>query len=292
MWHEGAKVATYSGSLIQLCCGEEGTLQTNTAGVSGECSWWMHHTGLPQPKAVCTAWVHVAQGPGRSARALSLVDPAFHALPRSKSLRFSGVLQGPRPRWALHFVPSPGPSHSGDWVLGKHTVPGGPCILCTSLVPATQSPGRTARAPSWVCRVSPLGSWSQTLTLLADVNYSGSQEDVVNNFNLLTLWWSIRSLGPRLQWPFAFWLWLSHTYLPLCLWGERALKGSQFSVLWYSLGHNPLFCEHASGHHAALEPLVGKVLFFWSLWWAHPLDCYVTLAPSDCPQGIQASPYP
>ena len=31
------------GSLVQLCCGEGGTLQTNTAGVCGECSQWMDH---------------------------------------------------------------------------------------------------------------------------------------------------------------------------------------------------------------------------------------------------------
>ena len=170
--------------------------------------------GLPQPKAACTSWVHIAQGPGWFARALSLVDPAFHALPRSKSLRFSGVLQGHRPRWTMHFVPSPGPSHSGDWVLGKHTVPGGPCILCTSLVPATQFPGRTARAQSWVCRVSPLRSWSQTLTLLADVNYSGSQEDVVNNFNLLTLWWNMRSRGRDCSGPLPSG---SDCHTPTCL---------------------------------------------------------------------------
>ena len=57
---------------------------------------------------------------------------------------------------------------------------------------------------------------------------------------------------------------LAISRLPLCLQGGRALYGSWLALLWYLL--NPLFCERARGHHAALEPLVGKVLFFWSLW--------------------------
>ena len=40
------KVVTYLGSLVQLCCGEGGTLQTNITGVCGECSQYMDHTGF------------------------------------------------------------------------------------------------------------------------------------------------------------------------------------------------------------------------------------------------------
>ena len=58
----------------------------------------------------------------------------------------------------VHFVPFPGPSSSGNQMLGECTVPGGQCVLITSWVPATQLPGCTARAPSQVCHVSPLGS--------------------------------------------------------------------------------------------------------------------------------------
>ena len=90
-----------------------------------------------------------AQGPGCSIRALCQVGPAFRALPRSKLLRFSGALQGHRPRWAVHFVPFPGPSHSGDWVHGECTVPGGLCILGTSL--AALFSGCTLRAQSQMC---------------------------------------------------------------------------------------------------------------------------------------------
>ena len=105
--------------------------QTPLACVGSACSGWTT-LGLPQPKAACTSWVHPAQAPGCSARALSQVGPAFCALPRSRLLRFWGALQGHRPRWAVSFVPFPAPSDSGNWVLGECTVPGGSCILITS----------------------------------------------------------------------------------------------------------------------------------------------------------------
>ena len=116
-------MAACLGSLVQLCCGERGNLQTNTTGKLGSvCSAWTT-LGLPPPKAACTFWVHTAQAPGCSVRELSQVGPAFYVLPRSKPLRFVGVLQGHRPRWAVCFVPFRGPSHSGDWVLGqKHSL--------------------------------------------------------------------------------------------------------------------------------------------------------------------------
>ena len=57
------------------------------------------------------------------------------------------------------------------------------------------------------------------------------------------------------------------THLPLCLWEGRATNGSQVALIWYSLGSNPLFCEHVlwafQGHCAALEPFPGKIFFFF-----------------------------
>ena len=38
-------MVTYLDSLVQLCCGEGGTLQTNIAGMCGECLHWMDHIG-------------------------------------------------------------------------------------------------------------------------------------------------------------------------------------------------------------------------------------------------------
>ena len=105
--------------------------------------------GLPQPKAACTSWVHSAQAPGCSARALSQVDPAFHALLRPKPLGFLGAPQGHRPRWAVCFVPFPDLAAQVTRCL-VNSVPGGPCILFTCPVSAAQFPGCASRAQSRV----------------------------------------------------------------------------------------------------------------------------------------------
>ena len=70
-------------------------------------------------------------------------------------LRYSARAQT---RLGVHFVPFTGPSSSGDKVFGGCTVPGGQCVLITSLVLAARFPGCAARAPSQVCQVPPLGS--------------------------------------------------------------------------------------------------------------------------------------
>ena len=150
-------MATYLGSLVQLCCGEGGTLKTMLLACVGSAHGGCTTLGLPHPKAACTSWVHTVQAPDCSARALSHVGPAFRARPRSKSLRFSGVPQGHRSRWAVCFVPFFRPCCSGDQALGERSVPGQPCVLCTSLVLTTQFPGCTTRAQSQVCLLSPLG---------------------------------------------------------------------------------------------------------------------------------------
>ena len=128
-------------------------------------------------------------GGGLAGRRLLTVDrphwdchsPRWHILPRSTLLRLLCATGGHCPRLAVYFVPFPGPSHSGDQVLSKHTVQGGLCILCTSLVQAALFPGCTTKTLSQACYVSPQGSWSQTVTLLANVNQPGSQEDMVSD---------------------------------------------------------------------------------------------------------------
>ena len=106
----GRRVVTYLGSLIQLCYGEGGTLQTNIIGVCGECSQCMDHTGLPQ-----------------------LTEPV---LSRSTLLRLQVVLQGNCPKWALgcvHF-PDLSCSGSGSRVLHKGTNSVGPAFCALLLV--------------------------------------------------------------------------------------------------------------------------------------------------------------
>jgi len=58
-----------------------------------------------------------------------------------------------------------------------------PKVACTSQVQAAQVPKCSKRAQSQVGRASPWGSWSQAVTLLADRNHPGSQEDVCEETN-------------------------------------------------------------------------------------------------------------
>ena len=116
------------------------------------------------------------------------VGPAFCALPRSEQLRQTDAWWAESPRRVV-------------------------CLI-TSSVPAAQFPECTARPPSKVCHVSPLGSWSLTAILLADVNLPGSQEDLVSN------WESAHSLvedafsGAQIASCLPA---LAVTHLPLCL---------------------------------------------------------------------------
>ena len=160
---------THLGSLVQLCCGEGGSQQTNNAGMCGECSQWKDHATsqgtvcfpglhcsvsrmlckgtIPSgPCIPCTSQVQAAQGLRGSARELFPMVPAFHALPRSKLLRISGALQGHCAQWSLHSMQFPGPSCSGSQGLCKSTVPSGPCIPCNSQVQAAQGLRGSARA--------------------------------------------------------------------------------------------------------------------------------------------------
>ena len=100
-------MVTYLGSLVQLSYGEGGTLQTNIAGLFGECLQCMDHTGFAPSSRWCVL-------PGSTLLSLQ------GALPRSKPLRFSGNLKEHRLGWA--------------------------CVLCPSQVLAAQVTGCLARA--------------------------------------------------------------------------------------------------------------------------------------------------
>ena len=111
---QGAKMVTFSGSLVQSFCWAGGTLQTNITGVCGECSQCFSCTGFAPTHSVCTFMVYTSQALGCSARnclrqvlgcmhfpGLShldsgswvlhkgpdLVGPVFCALSRSEQLR-------------------------------------------------------------------------------------------------------------------------------------------------------------------------------------------------------------
>ena len=107
-------MVSYLGSLVQLCCGEGGTLKTIITGMCGECLQYLGHPGFAPAHGACASLVYTAQAPGCSAGELSKVGPGLYALPRSKLLRF-------------RFSSTP-KRHRLDWA----------CILCPSQVKAAQ----------------------------------------------------------------------------------------------------------------------------------------------------------
>ena len=68
----------YLGSLVQLCFGEGGTLQTNITGMCGECLQCLGHTGFAPAEGVYAFPVYTAQAPGYSAGELSKAGPGLH----------------------------------------------------------------------------------------------------------------------------------------------------------------------------------------------------------------------
>ena len=142
----------YLGSLVQLCCGEGGTLQANIPGVCGECSQCLGHTGLAPAQGGCAFLVSTAQAPGCSAGELSEAGPGLRALSRSKPLRFrfSGTPQA-QTRLGLRFVTFPGPRSSGQQVLGQHTPQVGGASYHLPASRRSVSWGETVGAPSQVC---------------------------------------------------------------------------------------------------------------------------------------------
>ena len=153
-------MVTFLGSLVQLCCGEGGTLQTNITGVCGECLQCLGHTGFAPAHGVCAFPVYTAQAPGCSAGELSKAGPGLHALPRSKPLRFrfSGTPQRHRLSWACVLCPSQVQADQMTRCLARAVTPSWRVHLITFPIPVAQFSGCTRGAPSQVCHVSLLGS--------------------------------------------------------------------------------------------------------------------------------------
>ena len=203
--------------------------------------WWFYGrvNGDLLQEGLCHTQVCCSQSPCPCGR--SLLTLIFTRDPQTQSwLSLCGL--------GVHSVPFPGLSSWVDQVLGEHTVPGGLCILITSLVQASQFPECVMRAASQVHCMSLLESWSQTVTRLADVNHPGSQEDLVSSWepahSLAEGAISVAEIAAA-----SCLLALAVGSLPLCL---QAGRGRYAALLWYLL--NPLFCEWVRAYR-------GKVLF-------------------------------
>ena len=153
-------MVTYLASLVQSCCGEAGTMQTNITGMRGEYSQCLGHTGFAPTHSLCAFLVYTAQAPGCSAGELSKVGPGLCALPRSKphTFKFWGTPQRHRLVWACTFCPSHVRAPQATRCFESTLFPGVAVSLITSPIPAAQFPVCAAGAPSQVCCVSPLGS--------------------------------------------------------------------------------------------------------------------------------------
>ena len=121
----------YLGSLVQLCFGEGGTLQTNITCVCGECSQCLCHTGFVSTHSVCAFPVYITQVPGCSAGKLSKAGPVLCALPRSKLLRFrfSGTPQRRRLSWVCVLCPSQVQAAQVTRCLASTLSSGGWCVI-------------------------------------------------------------------------------------------------------------------------------------------------------------------
>ena len=119
------------GSLFQPCCREGETLPTNVTGVCGACSQCLGPTGFAPAHGVSAFPVYIAQAPGCSAGELSKVGPGLRVLPGSQ-VQVLGYSTKAQTRSGRRFVPFPGPSSSGDQVLGQCTLPRWAVRLITS----------------------------------------------------------------------------------------------------------------------------------------------------------------
>ena len=124
-------MVTYLGSLVQYCCGDRGTLQTNITGMCGECLQCLGHTGFASAHGSCAFPIYTSQALGCSARELSEAGPGLGALPRSKPLRFrfSGSPQRGRLCWTCVLCPSQVRASQTTRCLVSAVSPGGECVL-------------------------------------------------------------------------------------------------------------------------------------------------------------------
>ena len=148
--------------------GEEHCKQISLACLGSARSVWVT-LGLP-PHMACVLFPStLLRLPGCSVGELSKADPVFHALPRSKLLRFRflGTPQRHRLSWVCVLCPSQvraaqptrwllsalsqvcsasyhllGPGRSVSWVRSKSAISGVPCVSSGELISDCDPPGR------------------------------------------------------------------------------------------------------------------------------------------------------
>ena len=166
-------------------------------------------------------------------------SPRQSVFPRTTLLSLQVALQEDSLKWALCYLPFPGLSCSGCWVLHRGKDPDGLCVLFYSQVQPTQSTKHLARSLSQVGHEfyapplfqllsfpgvpqghSPMCAvcvfWGVNLRLWHSWQMWTVQDPRrtwLATGSLLTVYWMMSSLWLRLQQPLAFWLLLSDTCL-------------------------------------------------------------------------------
>jgi len=191
---------------------------------------------------------------------------AFFALPRSEKLRWPGGWRVHCPMWAMHLIHLPGSTCCFPGMPWEHSPRCAVCLLWGSdlrlwylwQISAVQDPRKT---------------WWATGSLLSLV------EDAVSGAKI--------AAAPCLP------------ALALCF--SASVEGGPYMTIWqptcspfvFSQSYGLWVCQSSPCNVRAFS---GKGLFslslFLSLWWSRGLGCCLTLAPSDCPQGIQALSLP
>ena len=110
-------VVTFLGSLVQSCLRREEHCKQILLVCVGSARSVLATLGLP-----LLTWCVLSQSTLlRFQVALQGTGPVLRALPRSKPLRFRFSTKA-QTQLGLRFVPFPGPSSSGDQVLGERTL--------------------------------------------------------------------------------------------------------------------------------------------------------------------------
>ena len=117
-------MVTYIGSLVQLCCEEGGTLQTNITGTCEECLQCLGYRGFPLLTACVFSWSTLLRlQVTLQGNCQKWVLGCVHFPGLSHSGSDSWVSTKAQTGLGLSFVPFPGPSSSDYQVLGEHTLP-------------------------------------------------------------------------------------------------------------------------------------------------------------------------
>ena len=196
---------------------------------------------------------------GYSTKAQTSAGPEFCALPRSKQLMQPGAWQAHSSQLDGASYHLPGPSLFASWLCSGSTVSGVPCVSSGVLIsgcdpPDGCQPFRISGRLGWQLEASQFGRGCR-------------------------LWGQVR--------PFPFGSGCCPpASLPLA--GDGPVC-SQLTLLWYG----SVLCSVSGWQCLRLELSMGKFsLSLFPLWLSHSLGCYLMLAPSDCPQGIQAQSLP